>query len=54
MDNTTTKTTDTPKDDTVTVKTTGRLLKGVVIATKMTDTVTVAVDRFVKHAKYGK
>ena len=54
MDNTTTKTTDTPKADTVTVKTTGRLLKGVVIATKMTDTVTVAVDRFVKHAKYGK
>ena len=36
-----------------TVKT-GRTLKGTVVASKMADTVTVAVERYVKHAKYKK
>ena len=32
----------------------GRILKGTVVSTKMQDTVTVVVDRYVKHAKYKK
>jgi len=32
----------------------GRVLRGTVVATKMTDTCTVAVERYVKHAKYKK
>ena len=33
----------------------GRTLKGTVVAVgKMTDTTTVAVERYVKHAKYKK
>ena len=35
-------------------KTGGRVLRGVVVATKMQDTVTVAVERYVKHPKYKK
>ena len=33
---------------------TGRILSGVVVSTKMKDTVVVQVNRFVKHAKYDK
>lgn len=33
---------------------TGRILSGVVVSTKMKDTVVVQVNRFVKHAKYAK
>lgn len=37
------------------VKTINRkTLQGVVVSTKMKDTVVVAVDRYVKHPKYGK
>lgn len=32
----------------------GRVLKGTVVATKMQDTITVAVERYVKHPKYKK
>lgn len=32
----------------------GRTLRGTVVATKMTDTITVAVERYVKHPKYKK
>lgn len=32
----------------------GRTLQGTVVATKMKDTVTVAVERYVKHPKYQK
>ena len=32
----------------------GRVLKGVVVSTKMQDTITVAVERYVKHPKYQK
>ncbi|MEX0913100.1 MAG: 30S ribosomal protein S17 [Candidatus Paceibacterota bacterium] len=32
----------------------GRVLKGTVVASKMQDTCTVAVERFVKHPKYKK
>ncbi len=32
----------------------GRVLRGTVVATKMTDTITVAVERYVKHPKYKK
>ena len=36
--------------DTTTPK--GRVLRGTVVSTKMTDTITVIVDRYVKHPKY--
>lgn len=32
----------------------GRVLRGTVVASKMTDTITVAVERYVKHPKYKK
>jgi len=32
----------------------GRVLKGTVVASKMQDTCTVAVERYVKHPKYKK
>lgn len=32
----------------------GRVLRGKVVASKMTDTITVAVERYVKHPKYQK
>lgn len=32
----------------------GRVLRGTVVSTKMTDTITVAVERYVKHPKYKK
>lgn len=32
----------------------GRVLRGVVVATKMQDTITVAVERYVMHPKYKK
>ena len=31
-----------------------RVLRGTVVATKMQDTITVAVERYVKHPKYKK
>lgn len=42
---TTPETTTTPR---------GRVLRGTVVSTKMTDTITVIVDRYVKHPKYKK
>ena len=33
---------------------TGKLLEGVVVKAAMTDTVTVQVERYVKHPKYKK
>lgn len=32
----------------------GRVLRGTVVSTKMTDTITVIVDRYVMHPKYKK
>lgn len=32
----------------------GRVLRGTVVSTKMQDTITVAVERYVKHPKYKK
>lgn len=32
----------------------GRVLQGTVVASKMQDTITVAVERYVKHPKYKK
>ena len=32
----------------------GRTLKGTVVSAQMTDTITVAVQSYVKHAKYKK
>ncbi len=32
----------------------GRVLRGVVVSSKMVDTCTVAVERYVKHPKYKK
>ncbi len=37
-----------------TTKTGGRVLSGTVVASKMQDTCTVAVERYVKHPKYKK
>lgn len=34
--------------------TAGRVLRGTVVATKMQDTITVAVERYVMHPKYKK
>lgn len=34
--------------------TNGRVLEGTVVASKMQDTCTVAVERYVKHPKYKK
>jgi small subunit ribosomal protein S17 len=34
--------------------TTRRILRGRVVASKMKDTITVAVERYVKHPKYKK
>lgn len=45
---TTTKTTE------ATQTSKGKVLKGVVVASKMQDTCTVAVERYVKHPKYKK
>ena len=42
----------TTPDTTVAPK--GRVLSGTVVSTKMTDTITVIVDRYVKHPKYKK
>lgn len=48
---TTKETTDKSTD----VKTSkGRVLRGTVVSTKMQDTCTVAVERYVKHPKYKK
>ncbi len=33
---------------------TGRVLRGTVVSTKMKDTITVAVERYVMHPKYKK
>lgn len=35
-------------------KSNGRVLSGTVVASKMTDTCTVAVERYVQHPKYKK
>ena len=35
-------------------KTGGRVLSGTVVSAKMQDTITVAVERYVKHPKYKK
>lgn len=32
----------------------GRVLRGTVVSTKMKDTITVSVERYVKHPKYKK
>ncbi len=39
---------------TTTIETKGRVLRGTVVSTKMKDTITVAVERYVKHPKYKK
>lgn len=36
------------------IKNVGKTLQGKVVSVKMKDTVVVAVDRFIKHAKYQK
>lgn len=45
MDNKTEKKENTPKK---------KILSGIVVSDKMKDTAVVAVERFVKHPKYGK
>lgn len=42
------------QDTTKETKQGGRTLSGTVVASKMKDTCTVAVDRYVKHPKYKK
>lgn len=40
--------------DTIGTTGNGRILRGTVVASKMQDTITVAVERYVKHPKYKK
>ena len=42
------------KATTETTETKGRVMSGRVVSAKMQDTITVIVDRFVKHPKYKK
>jgi small subunit ribosomal protein S17 len=35
-------------------KNNGKVLRGVVVSTKMKDTVVISIDSFKKHPKYGK
>lgn len=49
MENTKTKT-----EDMNTTNETGRVLRGTVVSTKMQNTITVLVERYVKHPKYKK
>ena len=42
------------KQTTETATTKRRTLRGTVVASKMQDTITVAVERYVKHPKYKK
>ncbi len=42
------------KKQTETQNSKGRTLRGTVVSTKMQDTITVAVERYVKHPKYKK
>ncbi|MCF7816095.1 MAG: 30S ribosomal protein S17 [Candidatus Pacebacteria bacterium] len=44
----------TEKTTTETTLANGRVLRGTVVSTKMQDTVTVAVERYVMHPKYKK
>ena len=44
----------TNTETTEVTKTGGRVLRGTVVASKMQDTCTVAVERYVKHPKYKK
>jgi small subunit ribosomal protein S17 len=44
----------TNNETTSTAVTKGKVLQGTVVATKMQDTCTVAVERYVKHPKYKK
>ena len=49
-----TKKATTKKVEEVKVEGRKRVLEGVVVSDKMTDTIVVKVVRFVKHPKYGK
>lgn len=42
------------KENTSLIQGKGRVLQGTVVASKMQDTCTVAVERYVKHPKYKK
>jgi small subunit ribosomal protein S17 len=44
----------TNNETTITTESKGKVLKGTVVASKMQDTCTVAVERYVKHPKYKK
>jgi len=44
----------TNQETNVTTESNGKVLKGTVVASKMTDTCTVAVERYVMHPKYKK
>lgn len=48
------KKTENTADAATPVRSNGRVLRGTVVASKMQDTCTVAVERFVKHPKYKK
>jgi small subunit ribosomal protein S17 len=50
----TTENTKKAEDSTQVKKSTAKVLSGIVVASKMTDTATVEVMRHVKHVKYGK
>ncbi len=45
---------ETETNNTTTALKNGRVLRGTVVSTKMQDTITVAVERYVMHPKYKK
>lgn len=45
---------ETNTTQTHTIESKGRTFKGVVVSDKMTDTVVVSIERYVKHPKIGK
>ena len=49
-----TENTTTENNATETTSSKGRVLQGTVVSTKMQDTISVVVDRYVKHTKYKK
>ena len=42
------------QDKSIIKKNNGKVLSGVVVSTKMKDTVVISIDSFKKHPKYGK
>lgn len=42
------------KKEVIAVESKGKILSGIVVSDKMTDTIVISVERYVKHPKYRK